>query len=333
MTPDGRVMLVVDFAPAGATPDQYVNRTFTFTGSEQQTLAEVTVMAPPTGSMEDALACLAQHGVNVAPIGMPNTGPLDKQPIDPAVASAAWTACRPIVLLSIQSSGHSPSQQELESMDCMASKGFIQVFTGGEIDESARAKAMSECGAGPPATQGGLSCDVYTIAPDGTTSAEPVLSDVAGFGMGAKATAPASARTGAPVTVTIEPSDGQLIDSAVGFEILDHRDMVRTFTVTGATIVPGSLVQNEPTDVTAETTATATDTTVALVWLTPIAGGGKMAFPEARFDIVANAPGAVTIAFSSYEVTMRVKGSNGVEMRVRTVCTAGERALTTITVS
>jgi hypothetical protein len=326
-------MLVVDFAPVGATPDQYVERTFTFTGSDGQILDELTVSAPPTGSIEDVLSCLAQHGAHVAPLGIRDTGPLDKQPLDPAVASAAWTACRPLAFLAFETMNQSPPPGEMESMDCMATKGFIKMFTAGEIDQVAWAKAVSECSASLPLVPGGLSCDVYTIGPDGAISAEPVFNDLLGFGMGARATSPATATTGAPVTVTIEANDGQLIDNALGFEILEHSDMVRTFTVTGATIVPGSLVQEPPADATAETTATATDATVSLGWVTPIAGGGQMAFPPARFDIVASAPGAVTITFSGYDNTMRVRSKDGVETRVRAVCATGGRTLATITVS
>ena len=58
---------------------------------------------------------------------------------------------------------------------------------------------------------------------------------------------------GEPVTVTIQALETGLIPRAVGVEILEHSDIVRTFTVTGATIIPGSLVQDPPTDATAET--------------------------------------------------------------------------------
>lgn len=334
MTHDGTVMLVVDFAPIGATPDQYVERTFTFRDSANQTLAEVTVPAPPTGSIDDALACLSQHGVNVAPRGMPNTGALDKQPMDPSVTGAAWAACKSIVLSMFETSGgQPPPQQELEVMDCMAGKGFISTFTAGEIDESAFATARSECTASMPLAAGELRCDVYTVGSDGALSSEPVRSGLGGFGMGAKATAPPTAAIGEPVTVTIEPNVSQMIDRAIGFQILDHRDMIRTFTVTGATIVPGSLVQDPPADSTAETTSTATDATVALRWVTPIAGGGDVTFPAARFDIVATAPGEVIIAFSDYDSTMKVRGTDGVETIVHAKCTAGSRLLATISVT
>lgn len=161
-------------------------------------------------------------------------------------------------------------------------------------------------------------------------SGQPVLSDLRGFSMGAKASAPATARTGAPVTVTIEPQTGTLIAGAVGYDVLDHRDIVKTFTISGATIVPGSLVQDPPTDANAEATAVATDATVTLGWATPITGGGGFSFPGARFDIMASGTGTVTIAFTNSDSTLRVRDSNGVETQVRAMCTV-DRSLLTIT--
>jgi hypothetical protein len=333
VTDDGTVMLVVDYAPLGSTPDQYVDRTFTFTDFEGQTLDEVTVSAPPTGSMDDVVACLAQHGANVAPQGMPNTAPPDEQPLDPAVASAAWTACRPNVLLFFELSGQNLPEGALETLDCMASKGFFQLFAGGEVDAAAREQALSECEASLPLDPGGLRCDVYTIDIDGALSNEPVRRNLLGFGMGANATAAATATVGKRVTVTIPAQERELVDSAAGYEILEHSDIIRTFTVTGATIVPGSLVQDPPTDATAETTATATDSTVSLGWVTPIARGGDVTFPAAHFDIVASSPGTANIVFTSYDSTMRLQSPDGVETPVRVLCTTDDRIVTVIKVS
>ena len=333
VTRDGTVMLIVDYAPLGSTPDQYVDRTFTFTDFEGQILEEVTVSAPPTGSMEDVVACLAQHGANVAPQGMPNTAPPDEQPLDPAVASAAWTACRPNVLLFFEMSGQNLPEGALETLDCMASKGFFQLFGGGEVDAAAKEQALSECEASLPLGPGGLRCNVYTIGTDGALSNEPVRRNLLGFGMGAKATATATATVGQHVTVTIPAQETDLIDSATGYEILEHSAISRTFTVTGATIVPGSLIQDPPTDATAETTATATDSTVSLDWVTPIARSGDVTFPAAHFDIVASSPGTANIVFTSYDSTMQLQSPEGVETPVRVLCTTDDRIVTAITVS
>lgn len=331
ITPDGTVMLVLDYAPVGATPGQYVDRTFTFTDSERQTLDELTVAAPPTGSIDDVLSCLAHNGVRVAPLGMLDVGQLDKQPLDPTVTSAAWSVCRPLVLLWFQVSGQQPPQSALDSMDCMATKGFIEMFTAGEIDEAARAEAKSECSHSLPLAEGGLRCDIFSIDSAGALSTEPVRPDVLGFGAGAAATAPPTATVGAPITVTISALEAHLVDSGLGFAILDHRDIVRTFTISGATIVPGSLVADPAIDPGAEITATAT--TVVFDWKATIAGGEIVTFPAAHFDVVANAPGAVTVVFSSYDNTMRVRDSVGTEMTVRAMCTTDDRVLATITVT
>jgi hypothetical protein len=151
--------------------------------------------------------------------------------------------------------------------------------------------------------------------------------------MGATATAAATATVGKRVTVTIPAQERELVDSAAGYEILEHSDIIRTFTVTGATIVPGSLVQDPPTDATAETTATATDSTVSLGWVTPIARGSDVTFPAAHFDIVASSPGTVNIVFTSYDSTMQLQSANGVETPVRVLCTTDDRIVTAIEVS
>ncbi len=70
-----------------------------------------------------------------------------------------------------------------------------------------------------------------------------------------------------------------------------------------------------------------------MIWVTPIAGGGHVTFPAARFDIVASSPGTITIAFADCDSTMQLRDSNGVETTVRVLCTADNRALATITVS
>jgi hypothetical protein len=331
VTGDGTVMLVVDYAPLGSTPDQYVERTFTFTDFEGQTLEEVTVSAPPTGSMEDVVACLAQHGANVAPQGMPNMAPPDEQPLDPAVASAAWTACRPSFLLFLELSGQDLPERVLETLDCMASKGFVQLFDGGEVDAAAKEQALSECEASFPLGPDGLRCYVYTIDTDGALSDEPVRRNVLEFGMEAKATATATATVGEHVTVTIPAQERELVDSAAGYEILEHSDIIRTFTVTGATIVPGSLVQDPPTDVAAATTATATDSTISLGWVTPI--DGVVTFPAAHFDIVASSPGTANIVFTSYDSTMQLQSPDGVETPVRVLCATDDRIVTGVTFS
>ncbi len=331
ITPDGATMLVIDYAPVGASPDMYVDRTFTFTDSERQTLDQVTLAAPPTGSIEDVLACLGQRGIHVAPLGTPDTNQLDKQPMDPSLTNSAWSACRPLVLLWFTSSGQNLPQAGLDSMDCMATKGFIEMFTAGEIDEAARGAAMAECNAAQPLGDSGLRCDIHTIDSNGTVSAEPILTDLLGFGADAQATAPATATIGERVTVTIPALTARLIDSALSYEVVEHRDSVRTFGITGATIVPGSLVLDPAAGIGAS--ATATETTVTLGWATPVAGGAEVTFPEAKFDIVANAPAEVTVIFASNDSTMRVRDSDGVETQVRALCTTDDRVLTTIAVS
>lgn len=327
---DGRVVLVIDNAPVGATPEQYVDRTFVFTGSAGNVLAELTVSAPPTPAISDVLACLAKYGAHVAPAGMPETGPLDRQPLEPAIASAAWSACRWLVLLNLESSGQNLPDGTLESMDCMASKGFIQMFSGGDIDAAAHAVAWSECSVSLPLGSSGLRCSIHPIGADGTVSPDPAATDIRGFGMGAEVTAPSTAPTGSRITVVIPTATTGLIGSGLGYEILEHRDFARTFTVVGATIVPGSLVQEESADGGA---AMATADTVVLERRTPVAGGGDAVFPGATFELVADSPGAVTVMFTGYDSTMTLRGSDGVETTVRTLCVTDDRVVATIAVS
>lgn len=154
--PGSADILVIDTAvPLGAPIESRVPHEWVVSADGRE-LGRVTVDLPAAGSTEQwmavAVGCLRTNGVNVAAGGSPDAvaTDVDRQPIDPTVASAAWSACRPYGLEMLRAMGTPDVDGVVEYLDCMADSGFLALFLGGDHDAAALADARSACPSSAP---------------------------------------------------------------------------------------------------------------------------------------------------------------------------------------
>lgn len=143
------ILLVVLDAPLDSPPETFTPRSFSITRGGQE-LGTVSVELPPTGTADQmvaaAIECLRVNGVRVAAGGMPNApADLDRQPLDPAVTTAAWAACGAGAGEFVRASGMPDPEREVLRLECLAGRGFIAMFLGGEYDAAAFAAADADC--------------------------------------------------------------------------------------------------------------------------------------------------------------------------------------------
>ncbi len=104
-----------------------------------------------TAEIAAVVDCLRDQGVDVAmPSGRGNPRGGASQPFDPAVAAAAWRACRHLYVPLARDVPGATGAQQLALLDCMADKGWIQAFMGPVADLSALEADRVSCVATAP---------------------------------------------------------------------------------------------------------------------------------------------------------------------------------------
>jgi hypothetical protein len=96
------------------------------------------------------------------------------------------------------------------------------------------------------------------------------------------------------------------------------------FDVSGATVVDGSVSQSARNGTHSSTTAR----TVTLGLAVSAPPGGAVSFPEARFDVIADASAFdVTVSLTRWEVTLQLQDTDGSRFSIRAICSPDSNLL------
>ncbi len=105
-----------------------------------------TTQHPIAARLSQVVDCLRAHGTDVdmpAGVGRPRTGAT--QPFDPAVATAAWDACRTLHTPLARDVPGATGAEQLARLDCMATKGWIMAFMGPTDDQARFDADLAAC--------------------------------------------------------------------------------------------------------------------------------------------------------------------------------------------
>lgn len=143
---DGDHLMILDVdADAQLMGGGEVERRWDVIGPDGAVVLTLVGSGPPAGSapttFDDVVACLADNGIAAD----------DPQPVDPASAQRAWSACEALDRQAMVASGMpaSDADRALVFVACMAERGWLQVVLDtSAIDVAAHGAAAQECQTG-----------------------------------------------------------------------------------------------------------------------------------------------------------------------------------------
>ncbi len=351
-------LVILDHTVAGSPPT-IVERRWSAVGADGTQVAQLVAQSPPRGSAvppavaaplspgdpRQTLLCLRNEGLNLAdpssfgPGGVitpgtvpPGSPPPDVQPFAPERARAAWANCRDLQIAALAGPGTTPEQkdQTMALLDCMAEQGWIQAFLGPgiDIDTEAHNTAMTACGAGRPAGLIPITCDAYSIDDVGVIAPTPVRSGGTEFFIVATARLPDPIAVGQRFTVEVPSASLRLASQVENFIVISMSDFVRVIQVTGAVVIPDSVVVSSAVAQPPLDPADVGPSTVALRFAIEAAGGSEIAFPAASFDAVAGAVGtSIEVSLIHFETTLLLQRPDGTTVSILSRCTPTTNAL------